>query len=262
MGDAGSTERKLKYVWDPQKLTWVEEAEPPTATPVEEVTEVTEVTVEPTQKKGSKRAPSEVIPAEVTAEAEGMQYRGALIRLLAFAIDLAVVVLISWILRKIAPTLSSSAYSLVTFAVLFVYFVGFWVWRGQTLGKMIVGAKIVRLNGSRIGLLRSLLRFIVYFLYLFVIAIVGGSIILYAVVGLFALLIIAFTKKKRGLHDFVAGTVVINSRPPKPQPVEAESADVAEATETPETAEPTSTSEPSEPSVASEPETDKTEQDK
>jgi len=249
VGDAGSTERKPKYVWDSQKLAWVEEAEPPTATPVEEVTEVTEVTVEPTQKKGSKKAPARVIPVEVAAEAEGMQYRGALIRLLAFAIDLGVVALVSWILRKISPALPSAVF----FAIFFIYFVGFWGWRGQTLGKMLIRAKVVRLNGSRIGLLRSLLRFLVYFLYLFVIAILKGGIIVYVIVGLIALLIIAFTKKRRGLHDFVAGTVVINSRPPKPQPVEA--ADVSE------TAEASSASEESEPPVAGEPETDKTEQE-
>jgi len=251
MGDAGSTEHKPKYVWDPQKLAWVEEAgaEPPTPTPVEEVTEVT---VEPTQKKGSKKAPSEVIPVKVTAEAEGMQYKGALIRLLAFVIDLGVVALVSWILRKIAPTLPSTVF----FGILFVYFFGFWVWRGQTPGKMIIRAKVVRLNGSRIGLLRSLLRFIVYFLYLFVIAILKGGLIIYIVVGLVALLIIAFTKKKRGLHDIVAGTVVINSRAPKPQPVEAEAFDAAE------TAEASSAGEASEPPVAGEPEADKTEQEK
>jgi uncharacterized RDD family membrane protein YckC len=249
MGDADSTERKPKYVWDPQKLAWVEQAEPPTATPVEEVAVVEEVVVETPQKKVTKKAPSEVIPVEVTAEAEGMQYRGAPIRLLAFAIDFGVVSLVSWILGKILPTLPSA----VSIAVFFIYFVGFWWWRGQTLGKMLIRAKVVRLNGSRIGLLRSLLRFVVYFLYVFLITALGGGIIIYIIVGLIASLVIAFTKKKRGLHDLVAGTVVINSRPPKPQPVEAEAADDSE------TAEASSASEGSEPTAASEPETEKQE---
>jgi uncharacterized RDD family membrane protein YckC len=240
VGDADSTERKPKYVWDPQKLTWVEQAEPATATPVEEVA------VKPPQKRVSKKASSEVIPAEVTAEAEGMQYRGAPLRLLAFAIDFGVVMLISFILTQVWHGMPSA----VLFALLFIYFVGFWGWRGQTPGKMLIRAKVVRLNGSRIGLLRSLLRFLVYFLYLFVVSALGGGIIYYIIVGLIALLIIAFTKKKRGLHDFVAGTVVINSRPPKPQPVEVEAADADEATETAESP------------VASEPETDMTDQEK
>jgi len=249
MGDADSTERKPKYVWDPQKLAWVEQVEPPTATPVEEVAVVEEVVVETPQKKVTKKAPSEVIPAEVTAEAEGMQYRGAPIRLLAFGIDFGVVMLINFILTKVWPGMPSA----VSFAILFIYFVSFWLWRGQTPGKMLIRAKVVRLNGSRIGLLRSLLRFLVYFLYLFLIATLGGGIIIYIVVGLVALLIIAFTKKKRGLHDLVAGTVVINSRPPKPQPVEAEAADDSE------TAEAFSASEGSEPTAVSEPETEKQE---
>ncbi len=69
---------------------------------------------------------------------------------------------------------------------------------GATLGKMIIGAKIVNLDGSNIGIGRAILRyfgarlsdFICYIGYLFV----------------------AFRDDKRGLHDLIAKTRVIYKR--------------------------------------------------
>jgi uncharacterized RDD family membrane protein YckC len=120
-------------------------------------------------------------------------------------------------------------------AIILFYFVGFWAWRGQTPGKMLIGAKIVKKDGRPIGIGRALLRFFVYFLYLLLWGFAGSRLIVLFVIIIIALIILAFNRRKRGIHDFIAGTVVIKSRPKKPMPVEYE------------------------PSVASEPETDKQE---
>lgn len=290
--EKGSPEAKPRYVWDPKKLAWVEITEPEVqesvtesaavepkpekvseevkaesrveevsgeaaieSAPVEEVTKAEEVAGE---------ALMEGAPAGAVAEAGREKYRGAGIRLLAFIVDGIILVIISYLINAATGTqlfvnttsgniISSSTWHQWVFLVILIaYFVGFWAWRGQTPGKMLIGAKIVKTDGSNIGIVRSILRFVGYFLCLLVVALTGARLIILIVVIIVALIIIVANKKKRGIHDFIAGTVVINSRRKELEPAQAvEDVEVAEATE--ETTEPLNTSEP---------ETDKTEQDK
>jgi len=269
-GEKGSPEPKPRYVWDPKKLAWVETTEPETAEPATE-----KAAVEPKREEALEEAVVETKAEEVTGEVEaegasvegvaveaaGPRYKGAGIRFVALVVDLLVFLVISIIMGQM-PGFSGIINSVsgastthtvgwqqgLYFAILSVYFVGFWTWRGQTPGKMVVGAKIVKTDGSPIGIRRAILRFAVFFLYLLLWGFIGVNLgYLFAII-IGALVISALNRRKKGIHDYIAGTVVINSRAPKPQPVEAESADEAEATE--ETAEPPG---------ANEPETDKQE---
>jgi len=96
----------------------------------------------------------------------------------------------------------------------FAYFVGLWTLRGQTLGKMAVGAKIVRLDGSPPGFARALLRYVIYLVYFFALAqSANASVWLAIVIGVVIFSVVALSRSKRGLHDIAAGTMVINSRP-------------------------------------------------
>jgi len=289
--EKGSSGPKPRYVWDPQKLAWVEITEAVTEKPAseeaaaelkgEEVLEEAkaearaeevagEAVVEsaPAEAEIAGEAAVEGAPAEAEEKAGGLQYRGAGIRLLAFIVDAVVLLVILYLFNAVSgsQTLINTAtgktvnsltwHQWVFIAILFVYFVGFWAWRGQTPGKMLGGAKIVKRDGSRIGIGRSLLRFIVYFLYLMVFGFAGSRLIVLAVIIIVVLMIIALNKKKQGLHDLIAGTVVIDSHHPKPELVEAEASDMSE------TGEASSASEESEPPGTSEPETDKTDQEK
>ncbi|MFB3053302.1 MAG: RDD family protein, partial [Dehalococcoidia bacterium] len=67
-----------------------------------------------------------------------------------------------------------------------------------THGKMAVGIKITTVDGADIDFGRALLRYIGY---------LASTIILFI-----GYLMIAFTREKRGLHDYIAGTVVIKTR--------------------------------------------------
>ena len=83
----------------------------------------------------------------------------------------------------------------------------------QSLGKLVVGAQIVRIDGSPIGIGRAVLRYLGYFVYLLIARFLPGpdyTVFIVIAVGLF---IVALSRQKRGLHDLIAGTVVINSRP-------------------------------------------------
>jgi len=69
---------------------------------------------------------------------------------------------------------------------------------GATPGKMIIGARIVRLDGSPLGYKRAFLRWL---------ATIVSDILLYA-----GYLFIAFRKDKRALHDLMVETKVIFKR--------------------------------------------------
>jgi uncharacterized RDD family membrane protein YckC len=274
--EKGSSGPRPRYVWDPKKLAWIETTEAEREEPAAEEAAVEakgeerqeeaivepkrgerleEATIEPKGEEGSAEVPVEAAPVEVPVEAGGPQYRGAWIRLLGLLIDLVVLIVIYFIVSRVSginTTVNTASGTTVTSfstwqqwlfaAIISIYFVGFWAWRGQTPGKMLIGAKIVKTDGRPIGIGRALLRFVVYFLYLLLWGFTGSRLIVLFVIIIIALIILAFNRRKRGIHDLIAGTVVINSRTKKPKPVEAEPAD---------------TSEIAQHSVASEPETDK-----
>jgi uncharacterized RDD family membrane protein YckC len=67
--------------------------------------------------------------------------------------------------------------------------------RQATLGKMAVGIKVTDLNGNRISFGRALGRYFAK--------------IISAIILLIGFLMVAWTEKKQGLHDKIAGTLVV-----------------------------------------------------
>jgi uncharacterized RDD family membrane protein YckC len=86
---------------------------------------------------------------------------------------------------------------LLGFGILFgpVYFIALWTLTGQTIGKYVMGVRIVRLNGHHVNLLAAIIRYIGYFV----------SLIPFGL-GFFRVLI---SDRRRGWHDLMAGTCVI-----------------------------------------------------
>jgi uncharacterized RDD family membrane protein YckC len=76
-----------------------------------------------------------------------------------------------------------------------VYFVGYWAKSGQTIGKMVMGIRIVRTDGSRLSVGQALIRYIGYL-------ISGAALSL-------GFLWLAFDRKRQGWHDKIAGTYVL-----------------------------------------------------
>jgi uncharacterized RDD family membrane protein YckC len=75
------------------------------------------------------------------------------------------------------------------------YYIGFWTTDGQTMGKTIVGLKVIRTDGTQLSVGRALLRYIGY--------VVSAS--LFSIGFLWA----AFDPKRQGWHDKLAGTLVV-----------------------------------------------------
>ena len=120
-----------------------------------------------------------------------MNYVGLDRRFVAAIIDYIITLLIGFIIVLVAPGMPNWVGLIFNLA----YCVGFWTWRGQTPGKMVMRIKIVKTDGSPIGIVGAILRWVGYFV---------STIIL-----LIGYIMIAWDSKKQGLHDKIAGTVVI-----------------------------------------------------
>ncbi len=83
------------------------------------------------------------------------------------------------------------------FGLLFgpVYFIALWTLTGQTIGKYILGVRIVRLNGHHVNVVAAIIRYIGYFVSLMPFGL-----------GFLRVLI---SDRRRGWHDMMAGTCVI-----------------------------------------------------
>ena len=142
-------------------------------------------------------------PADEAVETE---YAGLVTRTLAFAIDAAVINGVSLVVgvvvalvfsvlpeshdeRSIIVAIGGVAYVLWTVG----YFVGFWITTGETIGNRVMEIRVVRANGSRLRPRHALLRLV---------GIVAG---LFLLLGYWPIL---FTERRRGLQDYLAGTVV------------------------------------------------------
>jgi uncharacterized RDD family membrane protein YckC len=122
-----------------------------------------------------------------------LEYAGFWVRLGAGVIDLltlgfTVVIVACFFLAPVIWVTSGLVISVA-------YWLGFWVWRGQTPGKMALGIKVIRTDSSPVKWQCALCRFLGYIV---------------SVVTLFIGFIwIAFDGRKQGIHDKIADTYVV-----------------------------------------------------
>ena len=136
-------------------------------------------------------------------EEYALEYAGFWLRLGATVLDLVFLFLLLFFLNTIFSNKvnfpNSFAGMLATgfiFLLLKIaYFITFWVWQGQTPGKMIVGIKVIRTDSSPLDWTHAFVRYLGYFV---------------CVLTVFLGFIwIAFDPKKQGLHDKLADTYVV-----------------------------------------------------
>ena len=143
---------------------------------------------------GSSLAPAVELPVPSAKPAAAVEYMGFWIRVAAAIIDYLVISAIS------------SLFSLIPQVGAFPFFVVFWLYywlftglKGQTLGKMALGIKVVNAAGSVPGLGRAALREI------------PGKIVSTIAVCLGFLWVI-WDGQKQGWHDKIASTHVVSAR--------------------------------------------------
>lgn len=129
-----------------------------------------------------------------------MQYAGGGVRFLAALIDVIVIMVVSFILGLVlALALGKNGEtlgSLLSIVINIGYFVFYQAINGQTLGKKAMKIKVVDLSGNKPTIMTFFLREII------------GKLIS-AIILLIGYLMILWDAKKQGLHDKIAGTVVV-----------------------------------------------------
>ncbi len=133
-----------------------------------------------------------------------LEYAGFWIRLGAAVVDFIILLLIMSIIYyavfrfirfMIPPSIFIIIFSLLSWLIGIAYIVVFWVWRGQTPGKMITGIKVIRTDSSPITWQYALIR--------------CGGCIVSAIILFIGFIWIAFDSHKQGLHDKIADTYVV-----------------------------------------------------
>lgn len=149
---------------------------------------------------------------EEKQEGIAVEYAGFWMRLGAYLIDGIVLTIIGWIigfvLALILVAIAGAAEAteqatiavtvvvwLISIAVSIAYYVCFWQWRGQTPGKMALGIKIIRTDGSPVTWSTAFIRYLGY--------------IVSTIILLIGFIWIAFDGRKQGIHDKIADTYVI-----------------------------------------------------
>ena len=154
------------------------------------------------------KRPMTAMPADATTATGGgsQDYGGFWIRFLAYLADLAIITLVLAVLIVPVVFLGSAAvtlYGALCFFGPFLYFA--WMQssaRQASFGKDLLGLKIAHAaTGNRVSFVRSLLREIAKILSGLILAL--------------GFIMAAFTRRKQGLHDMLAGTVVTREKSPR-----------------------------------------------
>ena len=141
------------------------------------------------------------------AGAGQVAYGGFWIRFVAYIIDAILLGIVGSVLASILgfslwdPDLEhyDPTLNLVSFVIGWAYFALLESSeRGATVGKMAMGLRVVTSDGQRLSFLNATGRYFAK--------------IISAAILLIGFIMIGFTDKKRGLHDMIAGTLVIKVR--------------------------------------------------
>ena len=139
-----------------------------------------------------------------------MEYAGFWRRVGAALIDGILVGVVTGIVTAMTDAIDDDAgivVQLLLFVAAYAYYAGFESSAYQaTVGKMALGIQVTDLNGQRISFMRALGR--------------NLAEILSALILLIGYIMVAFTEKKQGLHDMIAGTLVVKKGATAP-PAEA-----------------------------------------
>lgn len=149
-----------------------------------------------------------------------MQYVGVGLRLVALIIDTIIMVLISYVIALFTGGTTGGGFSLegapaaLSWVINFAYYIGLEVTQGGTVGKLLLGLRVTKADGSPIdwgaSLIRNVLRVV--------------DAIPFIIPYLLGAILIWNSPTRQRLGDRVAGTVVVRKsslvpQPPSPAPV-------------------------------------------
>lgn len=137
---------------------------------------------------------SQPVNIEVLSQNINREYAGFWRRFVAYFIDALMISAIAGGLATVIGNTTSS--SLASFVLSALYYVVMETSDYQgTLGKIALGIKVVDLDGNKLDYTKAIVRYL--------------SKILSALILCIGYIMAAFTEKKQGLHDLIAGTLVV-----------------------------------------------------
>lgn len=95
--------------------------------------------------------------------------------------------------------LASGFLVIFNLTIAFVYYMFFWILAGQTIGKYVLGLRVIRMDGKRMNFRRSLLRYLGYLISLAPLTL--------------GFLWILIDDRRQGWHDKIARTCVVYAWP-------------------------------------------------
>jgi uncharacterized RDD family membrane protein YckC len=127
---------------------------------------------------------------------------GFWIRVVAYIIDGVIVGIVNFILTFVVTLAAGGSINgapatllqLIATLIWVAYFSYFWSSRGQSVGMMATNLRVTRSDGSPLTLGRAIGR--------------AFALILSFAIIFIGVIMVAFTERKRGLHDMIADTVV------------------------------------------------------
>ena len=152
---------------------------------------------------GGASSMAESVTIATPAPTKSIVYGGFWIRTLAFVIDALIVVILSEIIVQFLKYFAensdlSSFAAILPLLISFIYMTILWSSVQATVGQRVCGLRVVNaMTGTKILFLRATGRWFALLLAMSVLFI--------------GVIMIAFTERKRGLHDMLAGTCVVKS---------------------------------------------------
>lgn len=156
--------------------------------------------------RSSQPAHSASMPGRAPGQAVSPAGVGVVLRAVAAILDGLVLMIISWIMASMFGTTSSKGFELsgapffIMMLIGFLYFVVFEGTIGATPGKLAIGLRVVKTDGSGCGISSSVIRN--------VLRIVDALPFFYLV----GIILIATSQRKQRLGDRLAGTLVVKRR--------------------------------------------------
>ena len=133
-----------------------------------------------------------------TQAATGAQLAGLGPRLISGIIDGVILYVVNFIISLILGSNGAGLASLISLIIGIGYFVYFWSMRnGQTVGKQVMGLRVVKADGTPITPVTALLRYIGYFV---------NTVLIFL-----GWIWIIIDSQHQGFHDKIAGTLVVTA---------------------------------------------------
>jgi uncharacterized RDD family membrane protein YckC len=134
-------------------------------------------------------------PARTAEEELGLPHAGFWLRFLALALDVFLFFCVTFVISLVARGKLPGAMGPILLLLWGTYHVGLWTWKGTTIGGIVVGLKLVRIDGRPVDLPVALVRAL-------------SSLFSGMALGL-GFFWAGWSREKLAWHDRIAGTVIV-----------------------------------------------------